>query len=410
MVFNCNLPSLTIDIPAYNYKTSFVEKRLHSFSGSTDTPTAAIKFSSDVVTSDKSPVSFNWTGDTKHLEWSSTTHSRNGPNSTYGAVDAHFSYSGSAVWKGDKEKDRLELIFSTDKSLTSHFDAKDPGGLFGQNELPSQWESSALPKFNIDLPLKLNTLDYLLTTNLLFPGKHVFIPDDPVGSLALPRDLIITGQIVHSIKALQRTVILYQVPSSPLERFKADVYSHKRSKFFCTLLQTIGKADPAALSEQVSSVMHRFGYEGLTMNDITTQLGLSEAFFRSGDTTPADPALLDLRAFGGYYVCQSPQNYAGKVLFIHPVTGHIRLDGVEAVPSQSVDVNKTPINEFTFNVRDRFFKISLGAHEEPELNITTSLSGFVGEASGQSAPFYAKLKEVGYDDNHAVYMTDGLCS
>ena len=46
----------------------------------------------------------------------------------------------------------------------------------------------------------MNTLEYFLATNLLYPGKHIFKADSPsskgIGKgLALPHDLILTGQV-----------------------------------------------------------------------------------------------------------------------------------------------------------------------------------------------------------------------
>lgn len=57
----------------------------------------------------------------------------------------------------------------------------------------------------VDIDIPMADLDYFPTTNLLFSGQHIFIADSPKPDsnsdhgVAVPRDLILTGQVAEKV-------------------------------------------------------------------------------------------------------------------------------------------------------------------------------------------------------------------
>lgn len=68
-----------------------------------------------------------------------------------------------------------------------------------RSEAPKHYTRLEVPSPKINMEMK--ALEYFLTTNLLFPGKHVFhahaltAENKDKKGLAVPRDLILTGDI-----------------------------------------------------------------------------------------------------------------------------------------------------------------------------------------------------------------------
>ncbi|KAE8155238.1 hypothetical protein BDV25DRAFT_134986 [Aspergillus avenaceus] len=94
--------------------------------------------------------------------------------------DAHWTITGRA-----KEKDGFTKF------------AMAMSGNSTDSTVPADLTDSTVPGPNVNLTM--NSLDYFLTTNLICPGKHMFkahaIGKDDTKGLAVPHDLIITGDI-----------------------------------------------------------------------------------------------------------------------------------------------------------------------------------------------------------------------
>ncbi|KAL2063763.1 hypothetical protein VTL71DRAFT_5568 [Oculimacula yallundae] len=123
-----------------------------------------------------------------------------------------FGHGGTGSWSDDrtpatKTPNLLKLAFKLDDK----FHTKDPKVTekvffwdVDDAEAPQHYKNIeiGMPKIDFDM----GGLDYFLTTNLLLPGAHLFIADDPTGKkgpnfgLFMPRDVILTGEVATEIK------------------------------------------------------------------------------------------------------------------------------------------------------------------------------------------------------------------
>lgn len=127
---------------------------------------------------------------------------------TRGKTNLEFSWTAKGSWKDKSNPDHPNLLgfdWVGDDSWKIEVPKEDHPwweALFGfGTELPEPYKKLQVP--SPDVKLEMKTLDYFLTTNLLYPGKHVFKADDPSSKstdrgLALPHDLILTGQTLTS--------------------------------------------------------------------------------------------------------------------------------------------------------------------------------------------------------------------
>lgn len=144
-----------------------------------------------------------------HVHWSQETITPGkGTIPERGYVTFNFSWAANGSWKDKANPGHPNLLgfdWISEKYWTIPVAEDDRDiirKLFGPTaEFPDQYKH--LQVHSPQVNLEMNTLDYFLTTNLLYPGKHIFDADDPSAEttkkgLALPYDLILTGQTITS--------------------------------------------------------------------------------------------------------------------------------------------------------------------------------------------------------------------
>ncbi|KAH8689860.1 hypothetical protein BGW36DRAFT_432825 [Talaromyces proteolyticus] len=145
-------------------------------------------------------VTLSYESDRLQSEWYSDTGT--GGHIPYNDMYFNFEWAGTGKWEaaeGDKPN-KIRLRFeNTNEWIVKVSGSKPPWWIPDEpDRLPNVYEKLVM-KVDIDIPIA--ELDYFLTTNLLFPGQHVFKAhapytkgDDHKG-LAVPRDLILTGDV-----------------------------------------------------------------------------------------------------------------------------------------------------------------------------------------------------------------------
>ncbi|GAB1194493.1 hypothetical protein APSETT444_003739 [Aspergillus pseudonomiae] len=150
------------------------------------------------------PETSEWSVNYKATEWA--------PPPKSGAVSATLSWKAKGQWiAGTQARPNLiGLTMTPDQNWSLNASETDHSNFFtewankinGGIDVPDHYEGLQPPAvFN----LTMRALDYFLTTNLLFPGRQMFKAHIPVASahanekgLAVPRDLILTGDITSS--------------------------------------------------------------------------------------------------------------------------------------------------------------------------------------------------------------------
>ena len=131
---------------------------------------------------------------------------KNPPTFGSGTTNLEFTWTAKGSWKDlsdDSHPNRLGLEWTKDTNWKINT-AAQPRAWWqwfchgNPNSVPEYFKNLQVPGPDVDLTM--DSLDYFLTTNLLYPGKHVFQADTPSSDstakgLALPRDLILTGTI-----------------------------------------------------------------------------------------------------------------------------------------------------------------------------------------------------------------------
>ncbi|KOC07202.1 hypothetical protein AFLA70_358g001251 [Aspergillus flavus AF70] len=153
-----------------------------------DTPPTEITVSQDVVTASSKPVTVSLTSDSKTSKWS------------------YYRDPGVAGGKpilSAAHPNLLQLDFKGDDEYKTIQTAAEPtfwlNWAGASTGYPYFYKDIHSPKPNIDL--SMDALDYVLTTNVFFPGKEIFKAHSPVANadkstgLAVPRDLILTGDV-----------------------------------------------------------------------------------------------------------------------------------------------------------------------------------------------------------------------
>jgi hypothetical protein len=210
MRFTFNLPSNQIVAPKVMIRrgTAFsgIYFNMDGFSFNLDSPASDLVFSS-TNSSSTPPVNISYTSETQRMNWgSSVTIGGNPTSDEGGVVNAVFSFTGTARWgRGPNPElypNQLQLLFSFGSHLGVKVDPQKYSWweqIFGaKNSLPPSARDirPAAPVISVDM----TPMDYFLTTNLLFPGEHIFHIDDPsqtteMQGLMTPRDTILTGMI-----------------------------------------------------------------------------------------------------------------------------------------------------------------------------------------------------------------------
>ncbi|KAB8261278.1 hypothetical protein BDV32DRAFT_148545 [Aspergillus pseudonomiae] len=161
---------------------------------------------SDITVDPSNAVKVSYTSlPQKNLEWVEGTSTDSGI--PHGMFDLTFRLNISGSWtKGSdpKQPNILEVEFTKNNTFDVEAKGKKPGFFdwMGFQQVPDFYSKL---KVNVNKDLQMGRLDYFLTTNLLFPGKHVFIADSPLvdatknHGLMVPRDVILTGKVAESL-------------------------------------------------------------------------------------------------------------------------------------------------------------------------------------------------------------------
>ncbi|KAE8154618.1 hypothetical protein BDV25DRAFT_135786 [Aspergillus avenaceus] len=128
----------------------------------------------------------------------------------YSTMQIRFKWTGAGAWTDETSPDKPN-------NIQIRFDSTNDWKVEASGRIPPWWNPSSpddLPdyfdklKMTVDVQIPMATLDYFLTTNLLFPGRQIFIADpvkppnaDYESGLAVPRDLILTGNVAESLDA-----------------------------------------------------------------------------------------------------------------------------------------------------------------------------------------------------------------
>lgn len=167
-------------------------------------PETTIQVQSKISTSnnESSSVAVTYKSDKKKVNWYQRTSGPNFHNLKQGVVDLEFALDGVGWWKGGG-RNQIHLNFRRDNDIKVHATAAKPPWWAGSGQLPPHYEKLTM---TLDLDIAMGSLDYFLTTNLLFPGQHVFIADSPTPDadynhgLGVPRDMILTGQVTGKVE------------------------------------------------------------------------------------------------------------------------------------------------------------------------------------------------------------------
>ncbi|KAK4140763.1 uncharacterized protein C8A04DRAFT_14673 [Dichotomopilus funicola] len=205
MKFTLNLPSHEIKADGYDNTTTMgVSSHLDGFHFNLNSPKTKLDIAAANSTSTP-PIKVSYASGTLNMGWSHSTPGREGHHE-YGSVDLDFTFTGTATWtrgpNPEQHPNQLGMSFSFASVLGVKVNPKNH----------TIWErmcgaSDALPPHAKDIhpeapkiSIDMSPMDFFLTTNLLFPGEHIFHMDDPgqtteLQGLMTPRDTILTGTI-----------------------------------------------------------------------------------------------------------------------------------------------------------------------------------------------------------------------
>ncbi|KAB8277167.1 hypothetical protein BDV30DRAFT_234968 [Aspergillus minisclerotigenes] len=164
-------------------------------------PETTISFGDGII-SKSNKISYT---NKQQVKWKIDTVTGRIPGHEHGTTNLEFKWTATGSWKDKKTPGHPNLLgfdWAGDKNWTITKSAEDVhwweafGG--ASSKIPEPLQNLQVPSPNTKL--EMNTLDYFLTTNLLYPGKHIFNADDPSSGstdkgLAFPHDLILTGEI-----------------------------------------------------------------------------------------------------------------------------------------------------------------------------------------------------------------------
>ncbi|KAJ5359332.1 uncharacterized protein N7496_011745 [Penicillium cataractarum] len=440
-----NVPYTEIDSLSFNVNDNPATLAIPSGLSSSDTPSTA-KYSS---------LSYaqNWV--TENLIMGGTEPERIWGN---GTINNTFNLNGSGQWAGSSDPTRpnqLNFNLSMDTTMSV-------------SPTPASWKwyQVAFEGYSDDLPPTLQnvqpqvppgscvlSMDYLLTTNLLFPGQNVFIPDSPVPSggdttsgVACPRDLIMTGSLNPNPQASalrdenfntisianKRKAKAYNIqmkaqagPGSA-DALKEELLSIPAPPIFGDLLNAMATSD--SIGSQVVAVLANYGYGNLTGTDFISLMNLvpedifgAASLGRSvagekkspmddrrdsgiGGLTPdyepreswlrasqASSSPFDLRMFGAMYVITAPASDAGRVLIVNPCTTAITYVGQTVTPTISNTQSNSAI--VSWSIQGRNFQAAFAAGVDPSSNLfTAQFSGTVQDSGSTPVALAGTMK------------------
>ncbi|KAH6689665.1 hypothetical protein F5X68DRAFT_230281 [Plectosphaerella plurivora] len=390
----------------------------------------------DRPTQAKKAFSLSWTSDTKTINCDEWYHSQDMKTSS---CDVSFSLQGSGQWvpsNDNEHPNRLGITTNFDEYFKVKVTPKEPsfwerfGGQVGG--IPEKYRNvqAKAPIAN----LRLDYLDYFLTTNLLLPGQRVFVADAPApatasvqAGIATPRDTILTGNVVqnpslhlrrvaHTRECLQSLdeAVMLPLPSPlskkpTLDDLKEALFSYPGSTFHSDFVKKcIGDRPSMSVADLLGK--HGFGHlanenfmslYGTTLEDLAGE--------PSKSLGPEPPSSIDLRLYAGDYIISQPSELEGEQFFVDPTKGAIRMRNVDIIPQQVYDVENKRVVMVWKSPTGAACKAHFSIFMDQESRITgTKCSGTMAPGGDGSppVPFEAALKITTPPPARMVDMTD----
>ncbi|KAI1937148.1 hypothetical protein LOZ66_004065 [Ophidiomyces ophidiicola] len=364
--------------------------------------------------------STNWSRSIR-LNWSVYSNPTFGSaHTTHGELTLTFKIAKEGHWKLDGNKISFVIQFPDKFEVSAVADQHSFWEKFfdsASEDIPSEYKNLSL-----DIPvadMELRSMDYFLTTNLVFPGYTSFVPNSPDTGLAVPRDTIITGQIQTSGSAtsfeIQSTKLealkadateslipeikadgdpitsittrmlaedvgaveksaselpeASQVAEKPASMLPKDLMNPKGTLFFDLTKVSMDKENSL---KNVLSVVDQHGYGHITEAQVNQMLNVTTPGSQVTDSPVEKKSqagrvlqqqqsnqtqLFSLNLFGGRYIFDG----SSKELIVNPQTGRIKVDGVEAVPTFSTDPN-TYITTTNWSVPSKTYSVVFSSH------------------------------------------------
>ncbi|KAF3903711.1 hypothetical protein AA313_de0209145 [Arthrobotrys entomopaga] len=207
MKFKASLPSTAVEFLDIDRVEGWYHTTIQGFSFNLNDPPADFVVGNKLAVFGTPSVQYSFVNVQPELKWRLVV------NSPYDGVIAReggktkitSTFKGEGTWTGPTSIDHPNLLGMTIKGLPYEVKAQPIDNLSGWdklnggvNEVPPEYKNI---KYDVpEFVLEMSPLDYFLTTNLLFPGEHIFISDDPVSldestGLSTPKDTILTGSI-----------------------------------------------------------------------------------------------------------------------------------------------------------------------------------------------------------------------
>ncbi|EEP81027.1 predicted protein [Uncinocarpus reesii 1704] len=363
-------------------------------------------------------VAINWSHEVK-LKWSFYRDPTFGnAETTQGDITMTFKVVESGDWKLAGNKVGFVIRFPEKFGITVVASEKsDLEKLFLESEqIPEEYK-----KISMEIPVadvELDSMDYFLTTNLVFPGYTSFVPGNPDNGLVVPRDTIITGEIktwetksdvtakgaeVQSlpvsleaanqiygtnesanepgVTALTKSTdvaaatedILANVATPPVQSPPIQVITKPASQLPKDLLDPKGaffrditraSLDKESPLRATLRVLDQHGYGQVTEAEINQMLNVATPKVENKDPTTEVNKGRILQEGNAQSSLFSLNLFSGRYiidgssreLIVNAHTGRIKVDGVEAVPTFSTDPI-THITTTTWNVPSKTYSV-----------------------------------------------------
>ncbi|KAF7168665.1 hypothetical protein CNMCM5623_001605 [Aspergillus felis] len=302
---------------------------------------------------------------TQRLSYSSSFTS-SGPHGstrgTSGSADFTLSLEANGTWSNPNRDSSNRLLLSVSLPATLTMNTSNiKGGNFG---MAFPQPPSSLTNLQIKTPtasMDSVSLDYFLTTNLLFPDQHVFDANEAPGSIWHPRDTLLTGKVTQQTSTTRATRLktlvddlkrtktpreTHQLESKDpkgvqttpptFQDLKNDILSLKPSTFLGGAIAALAaESDPDAAFE---TVLVKHNYDSLSGDEFGEVTGI----YSRDSARTANKSLslgsqpFDIRYFGAFYDITAPESMSKASMVVDPHSGNIIMNETEAVTSSSV--------------------------------------------------------------------------
>jgi hypothetical protein len=321
----------------------------------------------------------------------------------YGSADVTCTVHDVGTWISDATTNTLSLAFPSGPTVVSTTANPQDGGMWakifgGQTTIPASWRDLKVTPAPINLTF--GTLDYFLTTNLLFPGVHVFTPDLPSTGLKVPRDTLLSGKLHRPSWAdgpLSPDVVIQPPPpAATLSSLLDLLMAPAGGPILGDLMNALGtQGDPLVSMQAFFTKYNIEDWNGDELSPITgvvysnsleattTPTG-SDTAPTSSDTT-LTPAF-DVRLYGAMYTITAPSDLTAGGLLVNPQNGNITVQGVETAPTISTSTDG--VTTVTVLAAGYTFAIVFSSAPNPSTGIfVLSFSGTVASSSTAAEKF-----------------------